>query len=671
MDSSKHHANKKRPRSASNEYGENSKKTHKLSGWFVGCCTQRKHHIRSSKNESIEKVSLVNENKNLQLKCNISQQSTRIEEISNVHIVHLKQSPLYRESRFCQTPFESYEDSCINCTVQYGPNLSEDIHEYYHQLNQQLNNDNNKSMPIEEVEVSASNSLQQEKSIDQAVNSFINNIIGDGIDRLFNIITMASTYRSKQNDFRIDNKTKESLDIIEQNQYSELVFEKQNLKIAPTMNHQSSAELSLDDFSPNLNPDVYPWNITVSETHRNQQKELDKKSSLENQEPYNWDDQKYSCSSAFDLYEKDHLVDKSVHDPSKHMLDNAQDKSISDEDDDTNLSYSVASVLPSHKTMKPQSHTNHLQNSSLNIINSKKFFSTSDQENEDQHITSYNNLLLKKNSNDLSELVLNKIQKINSSNLTKTHNNIEMSSFHKDLQIPNLSEQESSPKIYQSHRLMQQSYDQSSTTSANDLFNQISYAKKQNSIDSDSINTGYSIPVSLHTSALSETAADRNDQHEKQRQHVEIKNNVNHTFRFTYDDIMNTWRRLFERLLGSVLSPSINNTGNKKSSSSSSTSSDSYSWSTPIPTEGLNITESNHMSPWWERRDVYSRTLATFRFANERLSTSYPIEKNASNKQMCISIENRPCCSKYDSYQNIYHCCCRSSITINNCSSSF
>ncbi|CAF5038224.1 unnamed protein product, partial [Rotaria socialis] len=111
-----------------------------------------------------------------------------------------------------------------------------------------------------------------------------------------------------------------------------------------------------------------------------------------------------------------------------------------------------------------------------------------------------------------------------------------MSSFHKDLQIPNLSEQESSPKIYQSHRLMQQSYDQSSTTSANDLFNQISYAKKQNSIDSDSINTGYSIPVSLHTSALSETAADRNDQHEKQRQHVEIKNNVNHTFRFTYDD---------------------------------------------------------------------------------------------------------------------------------------
>ncbi|CAF5022783.1 unnamed protein product, partial [Rotaria socialis] len=123
------------------------------------------------------------------------------------------------------------------------------------------------------------------------------------------------------------------------------------------------------------------------------------------------------------------------------MLDNAQDKSISDDDDDTNLSYSVASVLPSHKTMKPQSHTNHLQNSSLNIINSKKFFSTSDQENEDQHITSYNNLLLKKNSNDSSELVLNKIQKINSSNLTKTHNNIEMSSFHKDLQIPNLSEQ--------------------------------------------------------------------------------------------------------------------------------------------------------------------------------------------------------------------------------------
>ncbi|CAF5134369.1 unnamed protein product [Rotaria magnacalcarata] len=218
---------------------------------------------------------------------------------------------------------------------------------------------------------------------------------------------------------------------------------------------------------------------------------------------------------------------------------------------------------------------------------------------------------------------------------------------------------------------MQQSYDQSSTTSVNDLFNQISYAKKQNSIDSGSINTDCPIPISLHTSVLSETAADKNDQHEKQLQRVEIKTNVNHTFRFTYDDIMNTWRRLLERLLGSVLSPSINNTGNKKSSSSSSTSSDSYSWSTPIPTEAHHVTQSNHMSPWWERRDVYSRTPAPFRFANERLSTSYPIEKNASNKQMCISIENRPCCSKYDSYQNRYHCYCSSSVTINNCSSSF
>ncbi|CAF4246968.1 unnamed protein product, partial [Rotaria magnacalcarata] len=96
------------------------------------------------------------------------------------------------------------------------------------------------------------------------------------------------------------------------------------------------------------------------------------------------------------------------------------------------------------------------------------------------------------------------------------------------------------------------SYDQSSTTSVNDLFNQISYAKKQNSIDSGSINTDCPIPISSHTSVLSETAADKNDQHEKQLQRVEIKTNVNHTFRFTYDDIMNTWRRLLERLLGSV-----------------------------------------------------------------------------------------------------------------------
>lgn len=114
--------------------------------------------------------------------------------------------------------------------------------------------------------------------------------------------------------------------------------------------------------------------------------------------------------------------------------------------------------------------------------------------------------------------------------------------------------------------------------------------------------------------------------------------------------------------------PSIHNTDHNINLSPSIITSNTHSWSTLIPTETLNMIQSDNIGPWWGRRDAYDQTPATFIFANESLSASYSIETITSNKQMCISIENRPCCFKYYSYPNTCQCCCSSSITINNSS---
>jgi hypothetical protein len=122
---------------------------------------------------------------------------------------------------------------------------------------------------------------------------------------------------------------------------------------------------------------------------------------------------------------------------------------------------------------------------------------------------------------------------------------------------------------------------------------------------------------------------------------------------------MNSWRHLLERLLSFIL-PSIDNTDRNINLSPSLITSNTHSWSTLIPTETLDMTQSDSIGPWWGRREDDDRTPAIFIFANESLSASCSIGTITSNTQMCISIENRPCCFKHYSYPNTYHCCCNS-----------
>ena len=98
------------------------------------------------------------------------------------------------------------------------------------------------------------------------------------------------------------------------------------------------------------------------------------------------------------------------------------------------------------------------------------------------------------------------------------------------------------------------------------------------------------------------------------------------------------------------MASSVQNSDHRNNLSPSNT----YSWSTLIPF--------GNIGPWWDRRDGDDQTPATFIFVNDSSS----IGTLTDNEQMCISIENRPCCLNYYSYSNPCHCYCNSSITINN-----
>jgi hypothetical protein len=195
MDLYSYNTNKKRKFSQSKEREENLKrKTNKNEesiGCFRRCCTRKKHELISIQKEKIikissEKIPLENENINQSLKADVPIQTVSIEKVSNVPMTSLKRSPLYHESTFSQTTSESYYDPCIECTVV-------------------------KEKPTNEI----SNN----------VNSFINDIIGDGVDRILEIIITMSTYRNRTKEVKIDNPSSIN---------SENDFQRNDLKSSPS-----------------------------------------------------------------------------------------------------------------------------------------------------------------------------------------------------------------------------------------------------------------------------------------------------------------------------------------------------------------------------------------------------------------------------------------------------
>ena len=95
MDLYNQNGNNKRKFSQSVERDEQSKKkTNQSIGCFRRCCTRKKQHQITS----------------------------------NAPITRWTRSPVYHETTFCQKRSESYEDPCLECCVQYGPDIWENIY---------------------------------------------------------------------------------------------------------------------------------------------------------------------------------------------------------------------------------------------------------------------------------------------------------------------------------------------------------------------------------------------------------------------------------------------------------------------------------------------------------------------------------------------------------------
>ncbi|CAF3539275.1 unnamed protein product [Adineta steineri] len=355
MESYNHSANRKRKLSKSKQQQEDLKrKTNKSNGCFGRCYTRKKHE-----NIPIEKEKILEE--------------SNADKIRNEQVVpmpYLTRSPLYNETTFCLKTTESFYDPCIECTVQYGPDIYENLPRNFQSINKELN-DSNKSISMEQFDIFPN-------EIKNNVNSFVNNIIGDGVDRISEIIRTNTSDQYKGKEFIIDNK----LSTHSGHQYLGLVFEKQKLKKTSQTSHRSSVDLPGNDRSLPSNILGYDWNLATN---------FDQESSSRNQEPYNWDYQ--WPSSSVNSTSKIHLIDNCINNTKIFPSDNSS----------INSSYSITSVLVSNK---PQN-----SNISLNISHQQKSSSNLSQEN---------NLVPTINSShvQLSRTIVNEIDTKQSENIT-------------------------------------------------------------------------------------------------------------------------------------------------------------------------------------------------------------------------------------------------------------
>jgi hypothetical protein len=202
---------------------------------------------------------------------------------------------------------------------------------------------------------------------------------------------------------------------------------------------------------------------------------------------------------------------------SKQSSINDKDGFLSD-DDNTDRSYSIASVLPTNKRKKSrQSSSNDLKNStsSLNILNQQQTFSTSEFSKTVDGISDHRNQTEYK-------ICLNQSKDLcppNSlSNLSSTIKSTHSSQFNHDkLQASDrnlrnetsLSQKLSNPssKIFPRHETQQQN-DRWNATSVSDLF---THANKQKALELDSNSTVYLVSISEDLSVLLEGTTERDD----------------------------------------------------------------------------------------------------------------------------------------------------------------
>jgi len=187
-----------------------------------------------------------------------------------------------------------------------------------------------------------------------------------------------------------------------------------------------------------------------------------------------------------------------MNDQSQQTVLNDKDALLSD-DDNTDLSYSIASVLPSNKKQKATSPNVSEEKTLLrtrNSIHSTKLDHDKLYTKSSSGINAKNNVFVTFTPTDesFSENILHPYEQQPSFDDTKRPTSSELL-HHQDIPEQN---------------------DRFSATSVSDLFKQIIHTKLQKSLDLESISTAYSIPVSIRPSVLPEIAIDKHNQNHTQ-----------------------------------------------------------------------------------------------------------------------------------------------------------
>jgi hypothetical protein len=196
-----------------------------------------------------------------------------------------------------------------------------------------------------------------------------------------------------------------------------------------------------------------------------------------------------------------------MNDQSHQTVLNDKDTLLSD-DDNTDLSYSIASVLPSNKKQKATSPNVSEEKTLLptrNSIHSTKLDHDKLYTKSSSGINAKNNVFVTFTPTDesFSENILHPYEQQPSFDDTKGPTSSELL-YHQDIPEQN---------------------DQFSATSVSDLFKQIIHTKLQNSLDLESISTAYSIPVSIRPSVLPEIAIDKHNQTHTQSSRMTLTEN--------------------------------------------------------------------------------------------------------------------------------------------------
>ena len=204
MDSYNRNGNKKRKFSQTNEDQENTRRksfrNDQSVGCFGRCCKRKKQEIVPINREKIP-----SEN-----------QKTSIE---NVSTKRLTRSPLFNEYVFCRDVSEVYDDPCVKCTVQIGPDSWENIPRKPLQINKKV---------VSSIEQGKTNDMaslsRKENPDDKKLNTLKNNgksCISDtrlnGVDRMSDTLRLKSIQHSREQkletDYQLQNLKKNSHDL--------------------------------------------------------------------------------------------------------------------------------------------------------------------------------------------------------------------------------------------------------------------------------------------------------------------------------------------------------------------------------------------------------------------------------------------------------------------------